>query len=260
MTTLLRNICAFGLLVTLAVGCGGGGDGEGGSAQVEPCDVLRIAGGDSCDAAPRSIAIVATNSGYCTGTFITRQHVLTAAHCFSSPRERVVVGTTGYAEDAARVVIHPSYNGDVSSPFDVAVVTIPAPINVSPVGIKLSQDISKGDEVVIYGFGLDQNGQDVVTRVREGGIALKATNLRVVGVDEGTVLSQSDGSGDTCQGDSGGALLLTGTNGQPGVVALVRAGPPGCVLDPGRPSQNTNVQSSGVLNFVLAQAPGAGTN
>lgn len=260
MTTLLRNIFVFGILATLFTGCGGGGGEKGGQAQVAPCDVLRIAGGDSCDTAPRAIAIVATNSGYCTGTFITRQHVLTAAHCFSSPRERVVVGTTGYAEDAARVAIHPSYDGDVSSPFDVAVVTLQAPIDVSPVGIKLSQDISKGDEVVIYGFGLDQNGQDVITRVRDGGIALKATRLDVVGVDEGTVLSQSDGSGDTCQGDSGGALLLSGVNGQTGVVALVRAGPPGCVLNPGRPSQNTNVQSSGVLNFILAQAPGTGTN
>jgi hypothetical protein len=260
MTTLLRSICAFGLLVTLVTGCGGGDDGEGSSPRVEPCDVLRIAGGDSCDTAPRAIAIVATNSGYCTGTFITRQHVLTAAHCFSSTRQRVVVGTTGYAEDATRVVIHPSYNGDINSPFDVAVVAIPAPIDVSPVGIKLSQDISNGDDVVIYGFGLDEDGQDVITRVREGGIALKATKLRVVGVDAGTVLSQSDGSGDTCQGDSGGALLFSGTNGQPGVVALVRAGPPGCVPDPGRPSQNSNVQSAGVLNFVLAQAPGAGTN
>jgi secreted trypsin-like serine protease len=249
-------VCSF--VCASIAGCGGGGGG--GTVSLDPCATLKVAGGESCSNPPRAIAVVATDSGYCTGTFITTQHVLTAAHCFAARSQRVVVGARGFASDASRVSIHPRYDGNISSPFDVAVVTLQSAAQLTPVPLKLSQNVREGDSVVVYGYGVDQSGEDIVQRVESGGVPLKATPLNIVGVSAGTVQSQSDGTGDTCQGDSGGPLLLTGANGQPGIVALVRAGPPGCVSDSGFPSENTNVQSKAVTDFLLSIAPTAQVN
>lgn len=263
----LRSCCISSgiLLSTTLVACGGGGGGEGGSSDnVDPCSVLKsfsfkVAGGQSCSVPPRSVAIVASDQGYCTGTFITSNHVLTAAHCIPDAGE-VVIGARGYRGNVIKAVTHPLYNGSVNSPFDVAVVTVRQPTDAPPVPLLLSQSVKDGDSVVVYGYGVDQEGLDIVSRVEQGGLPLKATTLDIVGVEPGTVTSQSDGTGDSCQGDSGGALLLNNEGGEPGVVALVRAGPPGCVSDSGLPSENTNTQSSGVTQFIRQQASGVRLN
>jgi S1-C subfamily serine protease len=238
-------------------GCGGGG---GVGSDESACTVLKIAGGEQCSEAPRAIAIVASDAGYCTGAFITTRHVLTAAHCLPPGTKRVVIGAKGFSSDAARFDKHPRYDGNISSPYDIAVVTLKEANNVQPVPLELSRDAQVGDQVVTYGFGLDEQGEDIIKRVENGGLPLKATFLDVVGVDSGTILSQSDGSGDTCQGDSGGPLLTDGSNGQPGIVALVRAGPNVCVPNSGLPSENTNVQSQSATDFIFRIAPGAQAN
>jgi len=239
-------------------GCGGGGgDGDSGGAV---CTTLKIAGGEQCSTPPRAIALVATDIGYCTGTFITHRHVLTAAHCFRSSRDDVIVAARGFSSPASSVAIHPQYDGSVESPFDVAVVTADSNADVVPVPLLLSSSVASGDRVVTYGYGVDQSGNDILTRVQNGGLPLKATSLDIIGADPGTIASISDGSGDTCQGDSGGALLETGRNGTSGIVGLVRAGPPGCEVDSGLASENTNVQTSSINEFILARAPGVGVN
>jgi hypothetical protein len=252
----------FGALLLSAVvlllqACGGGGGGSDEPAQ-SPCSSLKIAGGEECNARPAAVTVVLNNRGYCSGVYITPRHVLTAAHCIPAG-SRIVVASQGFSADAVRTAIHPLYDGSIDSPFDVAVVTIGSSAPITPVPIKLSSAVQRGDSLVVYGYGLDEDKRDIIARVRDGGAALKATFLSVAYVDPGTIGTFSNG-GDTCRGDSGASLLFKGANGQLGAVAIVRAGPDICEIDSDFSSQNSNIQAQAVVDFILSVAPGAGVN
>jgi V8-like Glu-specific endopeptidase len=257
MRTNIRAIAGVGfLLASINLhGCGGG-SGDGG----DPCSSLLIAGGEQCETRPIEVAGVATDSGYCTGTFISTRHVLTAAHCLPPRGNRILVATKGFSAETKTARAHPGYSAIGISPFDVAVITLNEDAPVSPAPIEVSIDVNKGDRVVAYGYGIDEEGDDIVERVESGGKPLKATFLDVNGVSDESIQTISDGSGDTCGGDSGGPVVRQGSNGEYGIVAVVRSGPNTCVPDVGIPGDNTNVQTRAVLDFILGIVPGARLN
>jgi secreted trypsin-like serine protease len=237
--------------------CGGGGGSDTDSGV---CSTLKIAGGAECPDAPNEIVVVRTSQGYCSGTFITPNKILTAAHCFADGGTSARVLNQYFSYGSSRVQVHPSFNPNViSDQNDVAIITIAQNAPVNPVPITTSRSTAAGDTVVTYGFGLDQSNDTYIGRIESGEAPLKATTLDVTAVSDFSVQSLSDGSGDTCQGDSGGSLLLDGNDGQPGVVAIVRAGPPACQPE-GGPSDNTNLQAESVLSFVRSAAPGVNFN
>lgn len=230
------------------------------SQSGDVCSTLKIAGGEECDSPPKAIVAVITNRGYCSGTFITKRHVLTAAHCFGAGTTSVRISSDYFTFTGATFKKNPAYNPNViSDQNDVAIVTVGQDAPVTPVSINTSRKTQAGDSVVTYGFGLDEDDQTLIDRIDNGQAALKATTLDVLSASDFAVKSISDGSGDTCQGDSGGSLLHTGNNGLPGVVAIVRAGPLPCQPE-GGPSDNTNLQAKSVLDFVKSAAPGVTFN
>jgi len=257
MRTTIRVIAGIGFMALSMnlQGCGGG-SGDGG----DPCTSLLIAGGEQCETRPIEVAGVATDSGYCTGTFISTRHVLTAAHCLPPRGNRILVATKGFSAETRTARAHPSYSSIGISPFDVAVITLNEDAPVSPAPIQVSIDVSKGDKVVAYGYGVDEEGDDISERVDGGGKPLKATFLDVNGVSDESIQTISDGSGDTCSGDSGGPVVRQGSNGEYGIVAVVRSGPNTCVPDVGIAGDNTNVQTRSVLDFILGIVPGARLN
>ena len=256
-----RSLIAMISAASIAVaGCGGGGGGGGSDPAIDACSTLKIAGGSECPDAPNQIVVVDTAGGQCSGTFITTNQVLTAAHCFADGGRSARIHSQYFSYGSSRVQVHPSFNPfSPSDQNDVAVVTISQNAPVRPVSINTSRGVAEGDSVVTYGFGLDQNYDNYNDRIDSGEAPLKGTSLEVIGVSDFAVETLSDGSGDTCQGDSGGSLLLDGNNGQPGIVAIVRTGPAACQVTGGA-SDNTNLQAASVLNFVKRAAPGVRFN
>ncbi len=247
------------MLTTMAIGafgCGGGGSSD----SQDPCTALKIAGGEECEERPLEVAVVATNFGYCTGTFITQRHVLTAAHCIPASGQEIVVATKGFSAKTTTARVHPMYRASTFSPYDVAIVTINTDAPVGPAKIELSKTPQKGDTAVAYGYGLDQDGQDVIQRVKDGGQALKATDIEIDSVSDASIDTISNGDGDTCSGDSGGPIVFEGGDQAYGIVAIVRSGPNTCVPNVGLPGQNTNLQAQSILDFVTSAAPGVQFN
>lgn len=232
----------------------------GGSSKQDPCRSLKIAGGNECEIRPLAVAAVVSNVGYCSGIFVTKRHILTAAHCIPGDGSELAVATKGFSEKSRRAVRHPGYKPGGLSPNDVAVITIATDAPVTPVPLFQSESVEAGDWVVAYGYGLDENGNDVVRRVERGGLPLKATYLDVFDVTNESVRTISDGGGDTCRGDSGGPLVMRAEDGEFGVVAVVSFGPNTCVPDNGLPSDNTNLQTSTVSDFILQNVPGVEIN
>jgi len=253
-----RSLVAAAVVTTCFLSACGGGEGD--STDSGTCSTLKIAGGYECYEPSSSLAVVSVRGGYCSGTFITTRHVLTAAHCFSGGTSGIQVLNQYFSYGVADIKIHPAFNpSSPSDQNDVAVVTINSSAPVSPVPLRLSSPTRAGESVVTYGYGLDQDDETYIDRVENGEAGLKSTPLDVIEVSDFAVQSISDGTGDTCRGDSGGSLLANGNNGQPGIVALVRAGPLPCQAEGGA-SDNTNVQAASVLNFIRSAAPGVATN
>lgn len=234
--------------------------GCGDNSKDDPCLSLKIAGGNECEVQPLSVALVTFGTGYCSGTFITKRDVLTAAHCVPQGSGEILVITKSFSEKTLTFVRHPDYIPGTLSDNDVAVVTISRDAPVVPVPLLQSQLAQNGDSVVAYGYGLDQNRNDVVSRVEQGGMPLKATYLKVYSVDSSFIRTISDGGGDTCSGDSGGPILARGTDNDYGIISVVSFGPSLCRSDTGFASSSTNVQTTSVSEFILHHASSARIN
>lgn len=250
----MKKILLFSLSLVIA-SCGGGG-GESSS-----CSALRVAGGESCSEGLDAVAFLGihTTQGpfQCTGSFISQTALLTARHCVDGEVSSITVASRGYGRSVSQVILHPS--------LDLAILKVSEPISAAPVPVLLfGPQPAAGDEVVGYGYGIDETGSDAMERVVNGEAALKATSLSFVGEISGyRYVTASNGSGNLCKGDSGGPVVAKNASGVYGIIGVTSYSPYlsdelRCVpIEEGFEAVEVSVQNAVATEFILTNVPDA---
>ncbi|KAJ3657128.1 hypothetical protein Zmor_016153 [Zophobas morio] len=197
----------------------------------------RIIGGTEARAGqfPSAAAIYSTTSGgtyFCGGSLVSRQHVLTAAHCvISGFKYEVVLGSNslqGSASNPNRVIvaatsriIHPYYNYQTLQ-NDIAILIFHLPIEltdyIQPINLP-TEEVVDNVETVAIGWGqtddataglASQLNYVTVSTISNTECQLSFTDV----IFDNMVCAAGNYNEGTCNGDSGGPLILEVDNKQ----------------------------------------------
>jgi secreted trypsin-like serine protease len=206
-------------------------------------DKSAIIGGSTAPSGkwPFQIALVTTGWGdndeaeRCGGTLIDKFHVVTAAHCVDgySPHElRVVTGTQslvkgGTRRKIAKIRIHPRYDENTTD-YDIAVVTLMTPAIEVPYFVTLiaphqERDLAKaGTSSIVIGWGSTlRNSGGYPEQLQQVAVQIVAQNdCNDRNSYDGEITDRMICAGfnkakkDSCDGDSGGPLIVRDEDGR----------------------------------------------
>lgn len=246
------------LLAATMPGCSGGGGGDSGD---NPCSMLNVkmSGGESCNISRSPVIVLAafdaaTNIiGICSATMVTVDDALTAAHCGELGRIPGVVEVVAYVNNEIHPIIngvnHPLWDGQVGSPFDVAMITIDKPINIGPVPLILNKPLAVGEKITVYGYGKTKDTPDLMDNVD-----FRAASMEISALTPEMFFSASETT--ICPGDSGGPVIKE-VDGIAGLVGVSSFGIflTGSQCESGNIGGFINVQNPHIYEFVRAYAP-----
>ncbi|KAG5672473.1 hypothetical protein PVAND_002600 [Polypedilum vanderplanki] len=199
----------------------------------------RIVGGQimQIESVPYMVSIFYKNNHLCGGSIISRQWIISAAHCVVDTDAKnywVRSGSSrksrgGTVTNAEKIIPHPDYDTKTLN-YDFMLLKISHPLIYSErqQPIKIADDSSRayfaGEEVLTSGFGLTQNDMEsneflrgVIVKFSSKNECLKAYPEIIT---ENMVCAGSQNNQDSCQGDSGGPLESLRTGELVGIVSF----------------------------------------
>ena len=229
---------------------------------------------------PFMARIRATEGGYeytCSGTVVAPNMILTAAHCllnesktaFLNPSGfEVLTGTDdfyvpGVVSTAERLVIDPSYQptGPLAGWHDAGLIQLTAPIAAPAVTLETSEAWGAGTPGYIVGWGLTEEGmlpsemQAGETVVQSPSYCQGAVGPEFHPLAELCSIDYPSYESATCNGDSGGPLLMV-SNHELVEIGITSFGiEEGCPTDSPRVDTRVDVESAWVEREIAAHPP-----
>lgn len=193
----------------------------------EPRATPRVVGGGPTQTSWPAQAYVKAGNFNCAGTLITPEWLLTAAHCtyagatgppIAASSFTVWLGSnqarTGTQYAVSRIVRHPSHDPP-RHPYDVALLKLDRAAPQQPltlVGPSESALWAPGVEATIIGWGTTTRGGSPATQLQEAQVPMvdDATCQRTWSsvFDRSSMVCAGGKGVDTCNGDSGGPLMV----------------------------------------------------
>ncbi|XP_073821501.1 trypsin-1-like [Musca autumnalis] len=187
----------------------------------------RIVGGHKINItdAPHQISLQ-TSAHICGGSIISKQWILTAAHCTygkTADRLKVRLGTSESAKggellDVIEIVQHKQFNySNVDYDYSLLKLSREIEFDETKQPVKLpetKEDAKDGDQCFVTGWGNTQNATESRTWLRLAEVPIfnqeecSEKYKRFGGVTERMICAgYIEGGKDACQGDSGGPLV-----------------------------------------------------
>jgi len=193
---------------------------------------------------PEVVPVWVGGTSLCTGTLITQQVVLTAAHCVYGQPGPFQISVGGSTLNSGRLIdidatwYHPRYDATYNQ-NDIGLLHLKTPANVSRLGNLPTGSLkSVGKKFLIVGWGRDQNGsitgklhrltlndQAVASQKIFKGIYNPKTMIGA-----GRYFPDEILYGGGCTGDSGGPLYMGALGASRTIIGLTAFGARGCTV------------------------------
>jgi len=198
----------------------------------------EIVGGSAATAGqfPFQVALLESGSLFCGGVLINANTVLTAAHCsvdYSASSVKVRAGSLKYASggtlvSVSKIVVHPDYDSNTID-NDIALwqlaTAIPTSSTIGYATLPVQgSDPASGTSTTVSGWGLTSEGGSTLPaslRYVSVPVVSRATCRSEYGtsaITDNMFCAAATGK-DSCNGDSGGPIIITSTGVLAGTVS-----------------------------------------